>query len=89
MFFSEYTKRRILFFHSRGLKAPTIRHCLREEGIITSRECIHRFIQRYRLTGAIQRKRASGRPSKVTSEVRKLVDDFMEEDDETTAHQIH
>jgi transposase len=89
MFFSDYTKRRIVFFHSRGHKAPTIRHRLREEGIDASRECIHRFIQRYKLTGCIQRKRASGRPSKVTSEVRKLVDDIMEEDDETTAHQIH
>ena len=88
-FFSEYTKRRILLFHSCGFKAPTISRPLQEEGIQASRRGIQKFIQRFQVTGSIHRKRASGRPSKLTTEVRKLVDDFMEEEDETTAHQIH
>ena len=31
----------------------------------------------------------SGRPSKVTTEIKKIVDNQMKEDDETTAHQLH
>ena len=42
---------------------------------------MQKFIQRFQVNGSIHRKRAPGRPSKLTDEVSKLVDDFMEEDD--------
>ena len=34
-------------------------------------------------------KPGSDRPSKITSEVKKIVDDEMERNDETTAYQLH
>ena len=38
--------------------------------------------------GTIKRKPASGRPSKLTAEVKQLVDAIMQDDDKT-AHQPH
>ena len=56
---------------------------------MASRRGVQKFVQWLQVTGSIHRKHVSGRPSKLTVEVRKLFDDFMEEDDEKTAHQIH
>ena len=42
-----------------------------------------------RRTGRISRKPGSGRPSKVTDEIKKIVDDQMEKDDETSTVQLH
>ena len=47
MVFSTYKKLRIVFFHWKGLKAPEIGKRLFEEGMMTSRQGIHRFIKRF------------------------------------------
>ena len=47
------------------------------------------FLRRYEETGYIQRKPGSGRPSKVTAEVKVTVEAKMQEDDETTAVQLN
>ena len=44
---------------------------------------IYSFLRRYEETGYIQRKPGSGRPSKVTAEVKVTVEAKMQEDDET------
>ena len=50
---------------------------------------VHKFIQHYSERGSIDRKAGSGRPSKITTQVKRLVDQQMEKDNETTAYQLH
>ena len=47
------------------------------------------FLKTYHATGSISRRVGSGRPSKITAEIKKLVEDQMKIDDETTAYQLH
>ena len=89
MVFSAYEKERMIYYYCKGMKAPTIRRKLLEEGIVASREGIHKFLSRFLECGSILRQPGSGRPSKITAEIKKIVDDQMELDDETTAHQLH
>ena len=88
MAYSEYTKQRILFYWFKGLKPTHIVLQLKEEGINVSRVGVWKFIKRYKLHGSIQRKPGSGRPSKITADMLRIVDRKMEEDDETTAVQL-
>ena len=89
MVYSSYKKQRILCLYFGGYKPPTIAKLLREEGMQVSRRGVDKFIQRYRQTGTIARKPGSGHPSKITSEIKAIVDEQMRTDDETTAIQLH
>ena len=48
-----------------------------------------RDVLKYKITGTIVRTPGSGRPSKITAEVKALVERQMRHDDETTAAQLH
>ncbi len=54
-----------------------------------SRFGVAKFLKKYEETGTITRKPGSGRPSKVTEEIKSIVVEQMKEDDETTAYQLH
>ena len=88
MIFSNYTKQRIVYLSARH-KAPTISKLLKEEGIQASRRGILKFIKRYEASGTIQRLPGSGRISKITGEIKEIVEQQMRDDDETTAVQLH
>ena len=75
--YSCYKKLRILFFRSKGLKAPEIEKRLLKEGMLASRQEIHDFIKRYEITGSIRRRPGSGQKSKVTDEIKAIVDEQM------------
>ena len=47
------------------------------------------FIKKYRQTKSICRRSGSGRPSKLTAEVKTIVEEETRKDGETTAHQLH
>ena len=70
-----------------GLKAPTIAKILAKENIPATRQGIQKFLKKYTEIGTIGRKEGSGRKSKITAEVRRLVDEKMTEDD-TTAKEL-
>ena len=89
MVYSNYKKQRILYFHFHGYKPPTITKLLREEGMVASRRGVAKFVKRYQQTGSIARAPGSGRPTKITEEVKKIVEEQMRIDDETTAVQLH
>ena len=55
--YSTYVKQRILYFERMGLKAPTICHFLRKEGVKTSRVVIHKFLQKDREPKSIVRRK--------------------------------
>ena len=89
MVFSDYIKQRILYHYAKGNKAPTIAKLLQEEQLKASRVGIAKFINHFEDTGTITRKPGSGLPSKVTEEIKRIVEEQMQRDDETTAHQLH
>ena len=90
MVLSRYQKQRILFYHSRGVRAPSIARRLREdERIYVSRISVHKFLQRYLETASIARRPGSGAPSKATAEIKRIVETQMREDDETSAMQLY
>ena len=88
MVFSEYSKQRILFYWFKGLRPASIALKLKEERIYVSRVGVWKFIKRYEQHRTIQRTPGSGRDSKITDEVLRIVNKKMEEDDETTAVQL-
>ena len=89
MIYSSYKKQQILHFYFQGLKAPTIAKLLKQESLSCTRAGVDLFLKKYKETGNLNRRIGSGRPSKLTSEINDLVEQRMQEDDETTAHQLH
>ena len=54
-----------------------------------SRFGVAKFLKHYKENGSITRKPGSGRPSKITMEIKQIVEEQMKKDDETTAYQLH
>ena len=90
MVYSTYTKLRIVHYHSRGIKPYSIARLLREDdGIVVSRFGVAKFLKVYQSTGSIEKCPGSGRLSSVTWRTKEVVEHQMQEDDETTATQLH
>ena len=89
MVYSDYTKKRIVYYYQHGRRAPAITSLLQQEGLQTSRVGVAKFIAKFNATGLVSRKPGSGIPSKITAEIKAIVEAQMREDDETTAYQLH
>ena len=89
MVYSSYKKQWILYLHRQGHRPLAISRILQDEGMTASERGIVKFLKRYRETGTIARLPGSGRPSKITAEIKQIVDEQMCAGDETTAYQIH
>ena len=87
--YTSYVKLRIIHHHLRGLKPYTIAKVLEEEGIKVCRFGVHKFLVTYRETGSVERRPGSGQLSKITMQVKELVEEQMQKNDETTAYQLH
>ena len=77
------------FLCTKGLKAsetPTIEKHLMQEGFVPTWQ---EFTKRYENTGSIGRLPGSWHRSKVTDEVKKIVEDQMKANDETSAFLLH
>ena len=88
MVYDSYTKRRIVHYEQTGLSVRAIVKTLKEENIIVSASGVWKFIKRYRISKTIERKKGSGRVSIVSNDIKKIIDDQMIHDDETTACQL-
>ena len=86
MVFNEYTKRRVVFYHAKGHRAPKIAKLLEAEGIKVSRRGVSDFLVRMEQTGDFAS--GSGRPSKQTDDVKAIIEGAMRTDDETTVKQL-
>ena len=87
--YSTYKRQRTVYYFNQGHKAPTISRLLHAKGLSVSRRGIHKFLMKYLQTGSIGRCPGSGIPSKITEEIKAIVDEQMNKDDETTAYQLH
>ena len=86
--YPDYVKLIILQYHFRGRKPYSIAKSLETEGIKVSRLGVHKFVIMYEKTGSIVSQAGSGRLSKVTSQVKTLVEQQMQKDDETTCTSV-
>ena len=84
-----YKRPKILHHYLDGYKAPTIAKLRLEEGLKASFVGISKFLIKYQETGSIGQKQGSGRPSIIMGEIKKVVEEQMRMDDETTAHKLH
>ena len=90
MVLTTYAKQRIVHYYSAGLNAPSIKRKLQEEdGLLVSRVAVWKFLRLYLETGSLAKREGGGRCSKITPEVKLLVEQQMMKDDETTACQLH
>ena len=64
-----------------------IADALEGEGITVSKSGEWKLLKRYKETGNTERRPGSGRQSINTDEIKKIIDDTMEKDDETTISQ--
>ena len=87
--YSTYKCQRIVYYFNQGHKAPTISRLLRAEGLSASRRGIHKYKVSPDWINSKAPCPGSGRPSKITEEVKAIVDEQMNKDDETTAYQLH
>ena len=67
----------------------SIANILGKEGTRVTRIAVCNFLCMYKATHTIQQTSGSGHPSKITAEVKALVEHQMMQDDETTASQLH
>ena len=89
MVYSWYTKKRIIYCYEQGHHDPSIARLLLEEDIVASRVGIAKLIGRYKQSGTIGRCPGSGRPMVITPEIKTIVEEKMQSDDETTAERLH
>ena len=78
-----------ILHHMESYKAPTVARLLREGSVKVSHVRISKFLAKFEETGSIGRRIESGRPSKRTAQMKKLVEDQMHSDVETTVYQLH
>jgi transposase len=86
--YSEYLRERILIHHKNHLKSTTIVRTLQEEGLTASVSGVVKFLKKYKETGSDRRRLGSGRPSVISEDMLKIIDEAMSTDDETTATQL-
>ena len=88
MVYSDYVKQRIVYHHSRGLRCTAITVKIWEEGWSMTVLGVWKFLKRYEQFHTIARRSGSGRPTKITPEIKAIVEYQMKLDDETTAVQL-
>jgi len=89
MVLSDYIKLRILTLFWKGFKISGIKDILvLEDETIVSRQSIRLFLKRFAERGYIGRKPGSGMTLKLSPAILELIEQCMQEDDETTATQL-
>ena len=88
MVYSDYVKQRILFYYRSKKNSSQIVRCLAEEGHTASKASILKFLRRYRETGNITRAPGTGQATKLTDQIREIIDDQMMKNDETTGLEL-
>ena len=88
MVYSDYVKQRILVYYRFKKNCSQIVRCLAEEGHTVSKAGVLKFLRRYRETGTIARTPGTGQASKLTDQLREIIEDQMKKNDETTGLEL-
>ena len=89
MGYSNYAKLRILsLYWSNYSVCAIMEYQILEDGIQTTRQVVHQLIKRYKQHNTIVLRPGSGSPPKLSPEVIQIIENAMQEDDETTATRI-
>ena len=90
MVYSDYVKWRILFYCCSGksYEFEGIVRNLAEEGHAATKTGVCKFLRCYKETGTIARAPGSGHVSEMTAEAKRVVEEQMEQDDETTGKEL-
>ena len=83
-----YTKRRAIYLASKGLNFSAISRALSSEGLSYSTKSVSLLIRKINVGGSIARNHGTGRSTKITQEVKDLIEEQMQADDETTAVEL-
>ncbi len=90
MVYTDYIKQHILHhYYINKCNTPTITKVLQEEGLKANCVGIAKFLKRYKDSSSLVRKPGSGRPSKITAELKKVIEGQMQFDDEMTTYLLH
>ena len=77
------------FFDQRlGKSYDSITHCLAKEGYATTKAGVYKFSRQYEETATILQKPGNGQAKKLTAEAKRIVDEQMSRDDETTGRKL-
>ena len=87
MVYSSYKKQRILYYYLKGYKSPSIQKLLFKEKLFTTGQGVNNFLKNYKKYWTISRQ--PGYQEEITREIKDLVNQQLQKDDETTAHQLH
>ena len=83
-----YTKRRALYFASKRLNCCAISRALASEDLSYTPKSVFVLIKKCNRGEGISRKPGSDRPTKITQQVKDLIEEQMQTDDETTAAEL-
>lgn len=78
MLYSEYMKRRALFYQAQGLSPSGIAHALAQEGLVATRQGIAKSLWWVEETGNLHRRPGSGRQSKMMPQALSIVEAQMQ-----------
>ena len=70
-------KQRIIYYYQQGYQAPTICMLLQKEQLSVSHVGIVKFLSKYKVTGSTAGIPGSGMPTKITAEVKALLEAKM------------
>ena len=85
---SKYARERIVRMKRMGMSNTEVLVTLKREGVDVRAQTVRRFCKRYSASGSIARSTGSGRPTLLSTNVLQLIEEMMQQDDETTSVQI-
>ena len=88
MVFSDYQKQRILYYWRLGKSHAEIACRLTEEGRTATKVGVLKFLRRYKQTGTHSRRPGTGKASKTTDNTKRIIEEQMNKDDETTGCEL-
>ena len=88
MVFSDYQKQRILYYRRLGKSHAEIARRLTEEGRRATKVGVLKFLRRYEQTGTHSRKPGTGKASKMMDNAKRIIEEQMNKDDETTGCEL-
>ena len=86
---SPYSRQRIVFLSQEGRSISQITELLRKEGIFTTKKTVSCWIFRWSSQSGLVDNPRVGRPSKITADIGKFIEESLKSDDELSSLELH